>query len=223
MTIETYLKNNPQQRRYADLLVMPPTADEIRAEFPDADKDLIERCDGAISDEGFLLSRGAFYVILRRQGECDRVAAMLALQRPARGQTNDTFWGGRKHFSEVYGEEYANQIRKGLARQGINLKAGDEYMPELARFRCDPEAVVPFGGGRSYIKSICEKRGWACEGAENVEHREPDEDPWATHTPLGEDIIRTNIQRMVKKDPSLKRKSRSELREAVLAKHGPSK
>jgi hypothetical protein len=40
--------------------------------------------------------------------------------------------------------------------------------------------------------------------------------------PLGDDIIRSQAARMVKQDPSLKRMSRSELRQKIIEKHGPS-
>lgn len=230
MNLEQYLTENPAQRRYADLLVYPPDADEIREEFPDADGDVLDRCMQGINDGGFVLSRGAMYVISRRNGQSDREACIVALQRAPIGQTNDTFWGGRKHFSEVFGENYANAVRAGLARKGINLTAGQEYMPELVRpnmgfgpHNPDPEAVVPFGGGRSYIKSVLEKRGWAGEiGGSEVQHREPESDPWDNRVPVAEDIVQREIKRMVKEDPGLKKKKRAELREQVIARHGPS-
>lgn len=213
--LDTFFADNPEWRPYADLVVVPPSAEEIREEFPDADREVLDRAQG-----GGRIAVGTLYVRMRREGSDDRFAAMLALQQPPRGETSDSFWAGRKHFSRVYGEEYANKIKGMLAKRGVNLKPGDEYMPELARFRGDPEAVVPFGGARSYMRKLCEKRGWACEGAVNVEHRQPERDPLESAPRLAEDLIRDNARRMVAKDPSLKRLGKRELRQAVIERHG---
>jgi hypothetical protein len=148
---------------------------------------------------------------------------MLCLNAFPGIQTTDTFWAGKKPWHEVFGERYANRVKSELARKGVNILPGQEYMPELARFVGDPEAVVPFNGARSYMKKLCESRGWAINGAANVEHREPDSDPYETATPLAEDIIREKGRQMVKKDSKLRGKSRQEVRDAVLERFGPSK
>jgi hypothetical protein len=220
MTPDQFFTDNPEWRPFADLVLYPPTAAEITAEFPDADPDVLAKCH-----RGGQIAVGTLYVRCRRQGSDDRWAAMCALQTPPLGATNDTFWGGRKHFSEVYGEAYANHVKKLLKKQGVNLLPGQEYMPELARFRGDPEAVVPFGNGRSYMKTLCEKRGWAIEGAVNVEHRGPELDPLADENcvPLAEEIIRSKARQEIAENPDLKRISKREMRERVLEKYGPSK
>lgn len=212
-----------------DLLVIPPTVDEVVAEYPEitAEGDLLNAAYQLVvhDGQGRGLTRLALYVSSRRKGNTHKFATAMALQKIWGTKTTDTFWAGRKPFYEVYGESYADDVRKKLAKRGVSLGPQQEYFPELARFRGDPEAVISFDGARSRIKSLCEKRGMACEGAVNVDHREPGIDPHDpyNHRPLGEDIIRRNIAKMVKDDPSLKGKSRAEMREAVIAKHGPSK
>jgi len=150
---------------------------------------------------------------------------MLSLQAPPGINTSDTFWAGRKSWVSVYGEEYANRTKKALAAKGVNLKPGDEYMPELARHPNDPEAVIPFGNARGYIKNLCEKRGWGVDGAVTVKHREPEKDPLADENcaPMPMDLVRKKASAMVKKNPDLRYKTKAELRQMVLQKHGPSK
>lgn len=223
MTLKEFFTDNPEWQPYADMVVRPPTDEEIQEEFSDADSDVLSMCDRLIHGAGGRITVGTIYVRMRREGNPDRFAAMLACQRAPRGETSDTFWAGRKPFHEVFGPGYAACVKRMLARQGVNLKPGDEYMPELARFQGDPEAVVPFGGARSYIKNLCAKRGWACDGAVTTEHREPDSDPWEESVPLAPDLVKKNTARMLKKNPELRKLDRRELREKVLAEHGASK
>mgnify|MGYP001564358568 CR=1 FL=1 len=155
---------------------------------------------------------------------------MLALNAPPGVKTERTFWAGRKHFSEVFGTEYADNIRLQLGKKGINLKAGDEYMPELVRpemgfgpHNPDPEAVVPFSEGRSYIKKLCEKRGWACHGTVETKHRMPDDHDPHNKVAMAPDLVRRHACAMVRKNPELRKLTKGELRNMVIAKHGPSK
>lgn len=233
MNYDKFFLDNPDWLPYADLVVHPPEAKEILEWFEDCGQELLDRCLEMTRDGGGQVSRGALYVRIRREesrSKCgDKWATMLALQSPPGLQTNDTFWAGRKSWVDCFGEEYANRIKAGLARKGVHLKAGDEYMPELVRpdmgfgpKNPDPQAVVPFGGGRSYIKKLCETRGWACEGAVNVNHRQPEKDPLATENckPMGLDLVAKKASAMVKKDPSMRKLSKRQLTEIVRDKHG---
>ena len=88
----------------------------------------------------------------------------------------------------------------------------------------DPEAVVPFGNARGYMKSLCEKRGWASDGAIHTEDREPEDDPLANHNcPLAPDLIRRKGINMIEKEPHLKKLPSQEMRQKVLERFGPSK
>lgn len=230
--LEKWLKDNEDWRPYVDLVVYPPLPEELMKEFKDVSSEVLARCGELVSEGGGQVSRGALYVRIRREDKkCgDRWATLLALQQPPGINTTDTFWAGRKPWYEVYGDPsskknntYINDIKRGFARQGIDL-GNREYMPELARFKYDPEAIVPFEGARSCIKNLCEKRGMACHGAVETSHRQPDRDLLADENcPMAPDLIRQKARNMVKQDPSLKSKSKKELRELVLAKHGPSK
>lgn len=226
--VEMFLEKNSDLRPYADLVVYPPTVAETIAEFPECrgDSTLEERAYEFIRFYGEVgLTRMAHYVICRRKGESHQMAAMFALQAAPCLNTNDTFWAGRKKFWQVFGEGYADDVRSKLAKQGIKLGEGAEYLPELARFRGDPEAVVPSHAARDHIRKVCESRGWTCDGAVKTKGRQPESDPHAPENcqPLGEDIIRQKARQMVSENPDLGRKSRRELRQKVLDKHGPSK
>lgn len=220
--MNSYLTRHPEWREHQDLLMVQPTASEVVDEFPDAEGCSLLNDENARATDGS--TRLAMYVRLRREGKDHRWADMMASQRPPGGQTTDTFWAGRKHFSEVYGEDYANRVKKALAKRGINLRPNEEYMPELASYRGDPAAVVPFSGARSYIKGLCERRGAACEGAVNVDARQPDYDPYDPKncTPLGKDIVNNFAREEAKTNPDFKRKSRAEQRAHILSKHGPT-
>jgi len=236
MDLDKFFRENEDWRPYADLVAIPPLPEELMKEFQDVSPEVLSRCMEFVKEGGGFVTRGAIYTRIRREdrkdkykSEGDKWATMLCLQQPPGVRTTDTFWKGRKTWVDVFGEDYANDVKKGLARKGVSLTAGAEYMPELVRpgmgfgrHNPDPEAVVPFGGARSYIKRLCEDRGWACNGAVETKHRQPETDPLAPENcPLAPDIIRKKARQMVKQDPSLRKLKKGELREAVIAKYGP--
>lgn len=227
-TLEELLTLHPELEKHVDLIVLPPEVNEFSSDYPEIlnDNELVEKsryfCRGIY---GGVMTVLALYVISRTKGNDHRWAAQFALQKAPRCDTNDTFWAGRKSFWQTHGTEYANSVRKKLESQGVSLGAGKEYLPELARFPGDKEAVVPTHDVRGHIRAVCEKRGMIYNSPTDITCREPDSDPLAPENckPLGEDIISGYAKHMVQKDPSLAKKSRREIRETVLAKHGPSK
>ena len=223
MNLEEFLTQHPEYRPVADYVVLPPTGEELGQEFPDASPDVLSRALAIFPIGQTGVTRGCVYAMLRRKGSPDRWASMVALQSPPQGATTDTFWAGRKPFWAVFGEQYANDVRKRLAAQGVRLGENQEYMPELARFRGDPQAVVSFSGARDYIRKLCEQRGTGCEGAVKAQSSGPTSDPLAYENcmPLGEDIIRSRSRELVAANPDLGRKSRREIRQMVIEKHGP--
>lgn len=233
--IEEFLDARPQFREHVDLLVVPPEFHEVVANFPEADCEPDLR-DGeyrfvrnAHDGKGHGITQLALYVIARRNLATHEFAMILALQKPPGIETNDTFWAGRKRFDQVFGEDYANGIRAGLLKKGINLGATGEYMPELVRpgmgfspKNPDPEAVVPFGGGRDYIRRLCEKRGWACNGAVTTKDREPISDPHAPENccPLHPKLVDELAIKECRKHPELQEKTKGELRQMIVDRHG---
>lgn len=218
---ETFFECHPEMRRFADVIILPPTIGEVVAEYPDAadDSELCERGMEMVKD---WLSRFGLYVISRRQGNSHRFAVTVAMQKYPMGMTDDVFWGGRPHFADVYGEEYFHQVKSLLAQRGVTLNSQDEYLPELAQYKGDPKAVVTRSQGRAYIRRRCEELGVACHGAVEVESRPPEQDPFTSGVPLGEDLIAAEATRYVRDVPGADKMSRGELRAAILKNHGPS-
>mgnify|MGYP001610868419 CR=1 FL=1 len=221
--MKDFLSRHPEWRKYSDLIAVPPTADEVTDEFPDAAGCSLLNDDLTLASDGS--TRLAFYMRLRYEGKDHRMADMLASQRPPGCVTDDTFFGGIPRLAEQIGDDkqlqkYVNAARK----HGYNPSPNDMYQPGLARFPGDPEAFINRSRGRSYIKKLCERRGWGCAGAVNVEARQPDHDPHDPKhcEPLANDIINNFAKDMVKTNPDLKRKSRAEIRQMVLERHGPT-
>jgi hypothetical protein len=218
---DQFFHHNPEWRAFCSLIVIPPTYEEAVEAYPEIAGSGLEECGYQYAGSR-PITRLALYMISRTKGNSHRFAVACAMQRFPGTRTEDVYWGGRKHFAEVYGDAYFNQTKQGLAKQGVNLTAHDEYFPELARFPADPQAVVTRSQGRSYIQQLCERRGWGCEGPANVKTREPERDELADEhcVPIAEDIVRSRARKMVKANPELKKKSRQELRSMVFEKHG---
>jgi len=219
MDPDGFFESHPNFRPYADLVVIPPSREELVEEFPEAGSDSDFAMDQYTRTQP--LTRYALYVISRREGNDHKFASMASCQRTPKGVTDDLFWNGRAHFSQMYGDDYANDIRRILKNQGVTLGAHEDYCPELARFRGDKEAVISRSQGRGHIKRLCESRGWACEGMVNTDAREPERDPFDNSHGMANDLVVDNAQRMVQANPDLQRKSKRELRDMVLEKHGP--
>lgn len=224
MDMDQFFEKHPELRIVADYVIEPPSPEELTAEFGYVPRDVIERCDELMT-YGAAVTRGCVFAARKRSGQSTDFAAMIAMQKSSGISTTDTFWSGRKPFWSVYGQEYADRVRKSLAARGISLGANGEYMPELARFEGDPEAVVPFSGSRDYIRGLCERRGWGCNGAVNVKAREPGGDPLSDDNcvPMAEDLVIKNASRMIRENPDLGRKTKAEVRQMVLDKYGPSR
>src|SRR3990167_2201963 len=115
---EQWLEKNPEWQDHDDLLIQPPSQSDIAEEFPGIGGDVLRVAMKCMWYRERAITRGAYYVFLRRRGQDHKTAEMYATQRCARGMTDDVFWGGRKHFSEVYGERYAGEVKSLLATQG---------------------------------------------------------------------------------------------------------
>lgn len=151
-----------------------------------------------------------------------RLRDMLRSQSAPRCMTDREFFQGigtlDKQFADD--EEGLREVVRIARSHGYNPGAHDVYMDNLAQFPGDPEAFVTPSGGRGQIKRVCEKRGVSCHGAVEVKAVAPTRDH--VKSPkclLADDIVDDEIKRRVKKDPSLAKKSRAELREQVIDKH----
>ena len=161
-TRKQFLVDNPSWMPHTDIMDNLPDPDDT------VDCEMRDNWWECMNFQGIAVARGLLYTKLVREGNSPRFAAMAALQRTPGAMTDDVFFGGRPHFSEVCGETYANEVRQKLAQQGVTLSDGDDYVPALARFKGDPEAVISRTSGRGYIKRLCESRGWAKIGRAHV-------------------------------------------------------
>lgn len=219
-----FLENHPEWHPFAHLVLAPPELDEVAEKFPEVRGSVLSQ--DPFDFTSFGVTRLALYVKLREEGQGHRWAEMISLQRGPVLSTDDTFFQGVPRLYEQFGsQKNLDRHLKAAKAHGFTPSPNAIYMPGLARFQGDPEAWVTRAMGRSYIKKLCEKRGWACEGAVNVKARDPENDPLDQKNcvPLANDIVNRIGKEMVRKDPSLQKKSKSELREMVIAKHGPRK
>lgn len=222
-TLESFLDDNPEWRVCPEYIFEPPTQEELRADWPELDEYFIEFSQ-QIMRPG--VTRGAVYVQMRFNGNTHKFADMIASQRGPGVDTDAVFFSGHRTLYEQFGsQKHLNRHLGHAAESGFKPGLHDKYFPELARYQGDPEAFVSRSQGRSYIKKLCEKRGWAIEGAVNVKSREPSEDPLAYENcvPIADDLIQGRINNMARKDPSVLRRSRKDLRREIIEKHGPSK
>ena len=217
--VSEFLDRHPEWLSHADLLTDPPALCDIAGFYPEsAGSEIFTIGMTSYGVPAYLL-----YVRLRREGNGHRFAEMIACQQGPGLKTDVAFFQGQPALAEQFGS--AKQLKRYIdvaRKNGYNPGSRDVYQPGLARFPGDPEAFVPPTGGRGYVKRLCEKRGWACEGSVNVPYREPLEDPQKQDKPLAEDLIRHRMKVEMKKNPMLA-KNQKQLREKIVEKHGPSK
>ena len=220
--ITEFLERNPEWAVCPDFIISPPSGEELAQDYPELTESFLGRHEEYMS---YGVTRGAQYAQMRLNGTAHSLAEMVALQQCAGIETDDTFFQGSKPLYDQFGsQKHLNTFLKAAKRRGFTPSVNSTYFPGLARFQGDPEAFVTRAQGRSYIRKLCEKRGWACEGGVNVKHREPESDPLDLKNckPLGEDIIRNRAMQMAEKNPDVARMPRRELREKIIAEHGPS-
>lgn len=217
-----FFDRHPEWKEFSDLVVMPPTATEAIEEWPDVeDSELLRHPD---EDSRFGVTKLALYIRSRRLGQSHRFAEMVATQRPPQCMTDDVFFAGMRPWAaEMTPQQRAAVVRQSKAR-GFVPPPEAVYHSSLARFPNDPEAFVTKAMGRGYIKKLCERRGWACEGAVNVKSRPPEKDLLAQENciPMAEDLIRSKAKDMIREDPGLRSLPPKRLREKVIAQYGPS-
>jgi hypothetical protein len=223
--IEQFVSNHPEWKRFADLIALPPTAAEIAEEFPDADPEVLRRCFETHSIGTANATRGAVYVRGRREGETDRWVAMVALQVGPVLKTEATYFAGHKTMGHLLSDKEIAIYRK-LSKDKFNFIPGPGYIynSNIASTPGDPDGWMPPTDARTHVRKVAEKRGVALireDGAEIVKARAPDVDPYESAPAMAPDLVRANVRRMVKKDPSLRKKRPQELREMAMAKHGP--
>jgi hypothetical protein len=221
-SLEQFFERNPDWRPYADLVVVPPTAEEAQEEWPELDGSELLDTENWMTSYG--VTRLALYVKMRRTGQGHRFAEMIAAQKSPACMTDDVFFAGMPRLAEQMPPRQLQNVLASAKRHGFTPSADAVYHSGLARFQGDPEAFVTRSMGRTYIKRLCEQRGWACEGGVKVAARQPENDPLDKKNcvPMAEDLIRSNARKMIRQNPDLAHLPKQKLREKVLQKYGPS-
>ena len=224
--VKEFLKENASWRKDSDLLMIPPTAEEVMAEFPEMawETDLtgLECCriPHYPVEYQFDVTPLALYVKMRHSGQSHAMPAMCATQKAPKAMSDRELFSGIGRLDQQYEPRYIEEIVYNARVHGYNPNPNDMYMQNLARFPGDPEAFVPPTGGRGHIKKVCEDRGLPCEGAVNVKGGEPrPPEPVRLAADLAEDIVKKRIQR----NPDLAKVPRKDLTQQVIEDHGAKK
>lgn len=218
MDVQEFLKRHPEWKGSIDLVIYPPTWEEALKLHPELEYDQLEKIAHHGVSPG--VSRLAVYMMLRAKKSPHKLALMVACQRGPRVMTDAVFFERQPRLADQF--VTPQQMAKVIAiakRNGYTPNSTDVYLPEIAAYQGDPLAFVPATGGRSHIKKVLEKRGWQSDGAVTTPYVEPASDPHEQKVALAPDIVKNLACEMVKKDPSLRRKTKAELTEKVLDKH----
>lgn len=221
--IDRFLQKHPDWDGFEDLIALPPTAREIEEQYPDTNREVLLRCLETHTVGTAGATRGAVYVRGRMLGEDPVFLTMTTLQSGPVIKTEATYLAGRKTVADDLGDAQMGMYRRLAKRYGFTPGPNDIYNPNLARRPGDPDAWMPPTNARSHVRNVCLKRGDALireDGAEIVKPRSPDRDPYEKAPALAPDLVNANARRMLRKDPSLRKKKPQEIREMVLAKHG---
>jgi hypothetical protein len=224
--LEAFLAMHPEWRGKVDLILYPPDREEALEQYPELRGDLI--LDTLDWPTTFGVRRISLYFFLRERGSSHNLASMVATQRGPGVNTDDTFFRVFKPLSEQFASDAELNKVVGIARRhGYNPGIHDVYVPQLARFRGDPKAFISRSMGRARIREVCRKRGWelSFEGSDRAmtaDYRSPDSDPFEAAPKLAPDIVERGVKSILRENPGMAKKSRQELREMVIQRHGPS-
>jgi hypothetical protein len=222
--VDEFLDANPDWAQRADLLVKPPTQEEILEWHPDASEAILAAEGEPCRIGAFVVTRGALYCHLRATGQSDRMSVMIAMQRGPGLNTDSVFFSGAKPlYNQFESQANLNRYLKNAKKHGFTPNKHSTYISSIARFPGDPEAFVDQSQGRSYIKKLIEQRGGRLNmQSMDVVWNEPASDPLAPENckPLADDIVKMRARQMIQKDPSLAKMDRRELRQSIINKHG---
>lgn len=175
----------------------------------------IDEIDYELEEE---IPRLCFYLEQREAGVTHSLAAMTAMQSAPRCMTDREFLQGMGTLNDQFDgdEKYLKRVVASARSQGYNPSANDVYMANLAKFPGDKDAFVK---GRGDIQRVCEERGLPSDGVVKLAGREQE----PKKVKLAPDIVDRMVREKVRRDPSLKKVSRKELKQEIVNKHGAKK
>lgn len=159
--------------------------------------------------------RVEIYLVARSRGSTHRGAEMYALRKPPGERTSDQWWAHNRHFSQIMGEQYAEEVRTLLARRGVQMGPWDDYDPGMAKFKGDPDAVISGHAGPR-------ERIMRAQRLLADHYRRQDEAPPVR---MAESLIKRKMRAIEKEHPEVKRapaRERAAIREKIIETHSMS-
>jgi len=196
---------------------MTPT--QLQKKYPDVDSEVLSRCMEHIGNT----TRGELYCQSRKSGCDDRFASICALQRMARGMTDDVALSGSLDSMAAIAERdpaTAKMIAANAKRMGYTVKPTDHYLPTLATTMGDPAAFINHGQGRSHVKKVLERRNMSVhDGMVTHTAHEPESDPFVPIHKLHPRIVERRRKQLIQANPDLAHKNQNELRASIIDTH----
>lgn len=156
--------------------------------------------------------RTEIYLASRMQGTSPRMALMFACQQSPELRTDDQWHARNKPFWQEYDAKVTKKVTENCAKNGRPLGRNDDYIPWLAKFPGDPDAVISgHGSPREQIKRA---------HAKLLEHQERQASRPAV--PLREDYIQEKFDNLCEEHPELRRappKEKRKIRNQIIRKH----
>lgn len=149
-----------------------------------------------------------------RNGCSEKMAEALACRTMRVGGTDDQYARSNEHFSSKFGDKYAKYIQQRLKRRGITMGAHDDYVPYLAKFPGDPDAVIRGHGAKSQLKRAAAKLADAQERKVEQQLSHP--------VALAPDLVREKVRAIEREHPEVKRlpnRERAAIRRQIIEKH----
>jgi len=156
--------------------------------------------------------RTEIYLASRLRGTSPKMALMFACQQAPECRTDDQWWGKNTPFWQEYDAKLTAKVSENCAKHGRPLGRNDDYIPWLAKFPGDPDAVISgHGSPREQIKRA---------HAKLLEHQEQQARKPAV--PLREDYIQEKFDNLCEEHPELRRappKEKRKIRNQIIRKH----
>lgn len=156
--------------------------------------------------------RATIYLLARSKGTASKMALMFACQQAPEARTDDQWWCKNKPFWQEYDARGTANVAAACARNGVKLGRNDDYIPWLAKYPGDPDAVISgHGSPRERIKRAHQLL---------VEHQE--RQAMKPAVPLREEYVQEKFDELCQEHPELRRvppKEKRKIRNQIIRKH----
>jgi hypothetical protein len=151
-----------------------------------------------------------------------RLGEILSAHRAPGAVTTDNYTRGRgtldQQFPGEVGQRQLKYLVKQAQRKGYTPKHTDIYESQLAKFAGDPAAFVSSGSDAlAHVRTVCEERNTSCRGAYTRQRIIPEQKEQKPF--LSKSLLKKYTREAIAQDPSLARKSKREITDAVVDKY----